>query len=355
MIGVKRFISTTLLGLALVAAPVELLAKDKVQVINAATTQTPANKLFSFSGDKAVSLAGVTKAAVGSFTVEFVTEQSMGVKKGNASQNTFYYLMGASPDDMQAIADAAYARFVTEATSAGIELVGIPATTGLPSYEQIRTTGKESGLGKDANGLKSIAYAPQGLPVAGLGLSALYSELAAGSTGIGALDTAQMFGRVTSDIGNGAQMGRSMGLMPALAQASGVPVINVRVTVSFATMEATSSGSFMGDSAGTKSNLRLNMSSLNTSMAVTDVAGKTRTVMLKSPLAVDAAFATRRQDISPTGQNVAVGLLGGLMGSKSSTRTSKYNIFVDPTSYGEGIALATGKSGLIMINALQGR
>ena len=316
--------------LAMLAQPVAIAAKEKDPV--------------KISG--AANAKGVTNVAIGAFNVGFIFESVdrtaasgglMGAFGGTTKAKS--ELVGVTPDMMQAIADAAYADFVTQL---GVRGYAVQPAADLFAHGALAKTKSQDvpldiniALEKGSKG-KATYFKPSALPsllmipgdFTGSGMSSMGINMAAGQAGMA--------------LGN-------------YARASGVGVIDVVYLIDFSQQKRPGAFSF----GGLQVNSALSVSADYSRLTLIAPSGKQAVITVKAPVAVEGEFVEKSDASSGTdkalqsGANVAGGVAAAMgFGGLRFGKTRKFAFTAKPGNYEEGAAKAASLASELLLGRL---
>jgi hypothetical protein len=346
-----------LLACAAGPASAQLFGKKeevKPAVLNVADANIDAKAVLVSSGAASVP----KRVVIASFTVEFVTEVSRYAKSGglggSVTQTTQFVLSGVDQSQLQAATDSAYDAFVAQAQAQGLEVVSKAELLATEAYKAALPLGKPSGLVKEQTGITLLAMAPTGMVVNGPGLAPLTEDYEAGANS--AFGTLGAMAGVASTIGKVADVSSSIKPLEALPAAlGGAQALSVRLLVYFVEMKA-EFGSLASNyvQAGFDSKLGLYVHPGNSlvTLAKADNSGY-RTLNFKQPLLIAGDAFQKVTDISPTGSNVAGAVFSALLGSKSSSRTTRYEVAVQPKRFADLAADGLSRTAPLIYSVLK--
>ena len=259
---------------------------------------------------------GTRQVVIGAFNVGFIFESVDQTKTTGGMIGAFggathakSVLEGVTPAMMQAITDAAYADFRTQLAAGGFALVDTATLVSSAPFAKVKPMAApydvKVSFGKKGSG-KSTYFTPSDMP----GIVLLPGDLTTGG-GFG-------------DIGRNMAMGGNQAALAQHAKTSGQAVIDVVYLIDFSDTKRPGAFSLGGltVSAG------LSVVSDVSRMTILTPAGKTTTIVLKQPVAVEGDFVEQRDATKGAGLQkagniagsvLALGGLGGLKFGKSKT------------------------------------
>jgi hypothetical protein len=297
-----------------------------------------------------------TKIVIGAFSLEFATKQGTSARDEDgagrsANSSLELNLRGLDSTQMQAITDAAYDAFVAEARTAGFEVVTRQELLASPAYAAVRAAGKPSGEKKEGGAVHMYAWAPTGMSMNGIGLMPLEAQLAPKRSALGGLGALRQTMSAMGDTREAVQSARPMEALPAAF--GGAAVVSVRLAVLFAETSTRRGGSPTGLSASAGATLGLYVDDGNSLFNFRTANGNTRTFAVKQPLFFAGdAFASVAND-DPTGSNVALAVVGGVLGGNTSTRLSRRYVTINPTAYAQVVGSGLSRSAAVMFDAMK--
>jgi hypothetical protein len=321
-------------------------------VLNAPGAALDGTKLFKAMTGPVVS---AKRLVLGSFTVEFATEHGGGARSDNGEISTTQivevYLKDIDKAQLQAATDAAYAAFLEAAAKAGYEVVSKEQLLASPLFVASLAAGKASGLAREAGALKTLSYAPSGMAINGIGLAPSMADYAAGASN-NPLSSLMAVANVAGSIGNALSSLKPLeGLGKSLGDAN---FLQVRLAVFFAEMKneyGPRNSVMVSAKVGSKLGLYIDPRNTTFTLGTVDMGGW-RQFQLSEALLVDGNPFTGSTDESPTGQNVALGVMNLLAGGKRSQKTNRYAIDVDSKVFGELATQALTSTAPLLLAAL---
>lgn len=296
------------------------------------------------SGHDAVQ--GATQVAIGAFNVGFIFESTDQTAKTGGMIGAFggttkakSTLVGVTPEMMQQVTDAAYQDMVGQLTAAGFTVVDPASVFAAP--ELSNPHGHDAplevniALEKGSKG-KATYYKPSVLPSVimiagdfqGSGMSSMGLQMSAGQAGMA---------------------------LSNYAKANGVPVVDVTYLIDFSQQKRPGAFSF----GGLKVNASLSVSPAYSRMSVLGANGKTITLTLNQPVAVEGEFIEERDATSKTDKTMqsAANVAGGVaavfgMGGMKFGKTRKFEFTAKPGNYEEGATKAASLTNQMMVNQI---
>ena len=289
---------------------------------------------------------GVTTVAVGAFNVGFIFESIdrtatsgglMGAFGGTTKAKS--ELVGVTSEMMQAIADAAYADFVSQLTAGGYTVQ--PAADLFAHGALAKTRSQDVpldiniALEKGSKG-KATYFKPTAFP----------SLL---------MIPGDFLGSGMSSMGINMSAGQASMALTNYAKEAGVGVVDVVYLIDFSQQKRPGAFSF----GGLQVNSALSVSADYSRMTLIAPSGKQSVITVKAPVAVEGEFVEKSDASSGTdkalqsGANVAGGLaavagFGGLRFGK----TRKFEFTAKPGNYEEGAAKAASLASAMLIGRL---
>ena len=289
---------------------------------------------------------GVTTVAVGAFNVGFIFESIdrtatsgglMGAFGGTTKAKS--ELVGVTSEMMQAIADAAYADFVSQLTAGGYTVQ--PAADLFAHGALAKTRSQDVpldiniALEKGSKG-KATYFKPTAFP----------SLL---------MIPGDFLGSGMSSMGINMSAGQASMALTNYAKEAGVGVVDVVYLIDFSQQKRPGAFSF----GGLQVNSALSVTADYSRMTLIAPSGKQSVITVKAPVAVEGEFVEKSDASSGTdkalqsGANVAGGLaavagFGGLRFGK----TRKFEFTAKPGNYEEGAAKAASLASAMLIGRL---
>jgi len=291
---------------------------------------------------------GISKVIIPFFQVQFVIDSDTSANiSGGASSKTMVKLVGPTPEQMQAITDRLYARFIAGLGTAGLRVVSPDAARAFPNFVKLQDGGKPSGTKVDGHqGVNSLFFAPKGMT---------YYYLP------------------TQDIaytGAGSFGGFQTAMLPPKEQAlmteSGAAVLGFRAVVDFASLKSSDKG-FLGhfrSSAKTSASAAIAIRPIATQMwlmtpsakpGITDMLNRMR-FEVQAPLMIDTDAILSMDDARTRGdkRGEALGNAASLLFGGGMSKTRKYDIVVDPALWERDIEASLNGVADMMIVRLKG-
>lgn len=266
---------------------------------------------------------GVTRVVIPFFQVQFVVDSDTTASVSGAASKMMVRLQGPTPEQMQAITDRLYARFLTDLAAAGITVISPAEARVFPSYAKLQDGGKPSGTHVEGHqGVNSLFFAPTGM---------------------------SFYFLPTQDVaytGAGSFGGFSTAMIPPKEQAlmveSGAAVLGFRAVVDFAQLSNNNKAPLRmfrsvartGAKAGIAIRPVATQLWLMTPQAkpgMTDMQNRMR-FEVQAPLMIDTDAITAMRDARTAGDKRGQ-LLGnaiGILGGGGISKLKKYDIEVDP-------------------------
>lgn len=296
------------------------------------TVAAAPEQLVKISGKDAVK--GATSVAIGAFNVGFIFESTDQTKATGGMLGAFggttkakSSLVGVTPEMMQTVADAAYADFVTQLTTAGLA-VQDPATV-FAAPQLVKPHGHTAPLEvsimleKKSKG-KATFVKPQTLPT----LIMLPGDFQ--GSGFSSMGLSMAAGQASMALSN-------------YAKAAGVPVIDVTYLIDFSDQKRPGAFSF----GGLEVNANVSVTPGFSRMTVLGPNGKTITMTLTKGISVDGDFIEKRDASSGLDKSTqaAANVAGGVMaafgaGGMMFGKTRKFEFQAKPGNYEQGAGKA---------------
>ena len=338
---INRCAALSTCWLALLAAPALAAKVDAVpldanfQAVERATT------LLKVSGADTGSLRGISRAAISSFQVEFVTKGAASAssyeigRSGSANTNLQITMVGLGAADYQHITDLLHAEFERDLQAQGISVVPVAQVLASPIYQKMAASGKPSPTDTRTKDTWSTVYAPAGLGVYGVGSSSTAFALLAGFTALSDV-SATMFANIE------------------LAKELDAALIVVRLVVNFVDLKSSDS-SWFGRSSGSASVKGEVAPSLTTAsmMQVLRPGGAAATLQLQAPLLMDAGVFTQVRDISSIAGNVGLAVLQLAIGKGGGASAIEKEAVADPARYRAVVAAGAGSARAMFMERLR--
>ncbi len=312
------------------AAPIEFSAGDNLS--GAASSLIWQNER---DGTK-----GLSQVVIASFQVEFVTQSSASSQgSGLAQAKVSYNLSGPTAQDMQAITDAFYAKFVADLAATGVTVIPLQdALARSPGLTRLMTMAKPAPYVR-GGGNRSGFYSPPG-----------YRFYFTPNDG-----RAKAFGDTMTT--TGSQVPEEMAMRELNAG-----VLGVRMVVDFAEIEARGRGilGMRPPTARVKSKVNVALLPVDSQLWVLtpqakstmmDPGHRQRYALTSSIVMPDSVLSaedttTRASKVSDAAVSV-IGLLGGV-GMSQKTRT--YEVTVDPVAWSRDVTAAMDQVSGVMID-----
>ena len=260
-----------------------------------------APKLVKLSSPEAAK--GTAQVVVGAFNVGFIFESMDRDNKTGGMIGAFggatdakSVLVGVTPEMMQSITDAAYADFCTQLAARGFTVVAADALFSSPDFARVKKMPApyEAGIRLDKKSTgKAVYYKPSALPtqfmlpgdIVASGFSGMGLTMAAGTNQYGVAQFAKSAGR---------------------------SVLDVTYLIDFSQLKRPGAFSF----GGLQVNSGVAVVDEYSKLTVVTPAGKTATLTIGEPVAVEGDFAAKQDTTKGAGiqkaANIASGVLGGL-------------------------------------------
>lgn len=341
------------LSLGLGLAPAAQAAKP---LINLGPKTAPQSAPIEFSAGDSLSSAassliwqnerdgtkGLSQVVIASFQVEFVTQSSASSTSSGFSQaKVSYNLSGPTPEDMQAITDAFYAKFVADLAATGVTVIPLQdALARSPGLVRLMNMAKPAPYVR-GGGNRSGFYSPPG-----------YKFYFTPNDG-----RAKAFGDTMTT--TGSQVPEEMAMRELDAG-----VLGVRMVVDFAEIEARGRGilGMRPPTARVKSKANVALLPVDSQLWVLTPQAKS-TVMdlghrqryaLTSPIVMPNSVVSA-QDTTTTASkagDAAANVIGLLAGGGIGQKTRTYQVTVDPVAWSRDVSAAMDQVSLVMIDRL---
>ena len=327
--------------LALLAAPAWAAKVEAVPVDASFQPAERATSLLRVSGADAGGLKGISRAAISSFQVEFVTKGAASAssyetgRSGSANTHLQITLVGLGAADYQHITDQLHAEFMRDLQAQGISVVPTAQVLASPIYQKMAASGKPSPTDTRTKDTWSTVHAPAGLGVYGLGSSSSAFALLAGFTAM-------------------ADVSATVFANQELAKELDAALIVVRLVVNFVDLKSSDS-SWFGRSSGMASVKGEVAPSLTTAsmMQVVQPSGVAATLQLQAPLLMDAGVFTQVKDTSSIAANVGLAVLQLAIGKGGSASAIEKEAVADPARYRTVVAAGAGSARAMFMERLR--
>lgn len=327
--------------MALLAAPA-LAAKVEAVPVDASFQATErAASLLKVSGADSGGLKGISRAAISSFQVEFVTKGAASAssyeigRSGSANTNMQITMVGLGAADYQHITDVLHAEFERDLQAQGITVVPTAQVLASPAYQKMAASGKPSPADTRTKDTWSTVYAPAGLGVYGVGSSSTAFALLAGFTAMSDV-SATMFAN------------------QELAKELDAALLVVRLVVNFVDLKSSDS-SWFGRSSGTASVKGEVAPSVTPAsmMQVVRPSGVNVTLALQAPLLMDSGVFSQVKDTSSVAANVGLAVLQLAIGKGGSSSVVEKEAVADPARYRAVVAAGAGNARAMFMERLR--
>lgn len=317
--------------LAIACATLLALVGVGLQPLGAAKTDDPIKEV------KARSIAGAQQVVIGQFTVAFVTERKDSARAGGGLMGGGFggkstvrsQLAGVTPDQMQAVANAAHDDFVARLTASGLTVVdrapylaAMAKVASEPNHKEITTI-----AGKDDKLDAILVSAEQAAP-----LRIMVGDYL--STGFGA-----------------SQQYKTFAGMLAYASATNVRVVNAIYYVNFASSDEY--GGFFRNTSAVKVSSGLGITPGMSKVSMVNPKGEPAYLELARPIAIGGDFFTK-EDAMGGGEKAVraatkvIGVLGGI----GSNSVKKFTFTAQPGAYPEGAAQAATEANSLFVQRI---
>ena len=337
----RRAAAAALLCLPLLADPALAAKVEAVPVDANFQAVERAASLLKVSGADSGGLKGISRAAISSFQVEFVTKGAASAssyeigRSGSANTNLQITMVGLGAADYQHITDLLHAEFERDLQAQGITVVPTAQVLASPVYQKMAASGKPSPTDTRTKDTWSTVYAPAGLVVYGVGSSSTAFALLAGFTAMADV-SATMFANLE------------------LAKELDASLLVVRLVVNFVDLKSSDS-SWFGRSSGTASVKGELAPSLTTAsmMQVVQPSGVAATLQLQAPLLMDAGVFTQVKDTSSIVGNVGLAVLSLAIGKGGGATAIEKEAVADPARYRSVVAAGAGSARAMFMERLR--
>ena len=327
--------------LALLAAPALAAKVEAVPVDASFPAVERAGSLLAVTGADTGGLKGISRAAISSFQVEFVTKGAASAssyeigRSGRANTNLQITMVGLEAADFQHIADQLHAEFERDLKAQGITVVPTAQVLASPIYQKMAASGKPSPTETRTSNTWSTVYAPAGLGVYGIGSSSNAFALLGGLSAISDM-SATMFANIE------------------LAKELDAALLVVRLVVNFVDLKSSDSSWFSRSSGTSSVKGELAPSVTPASMMqVVRPAGVTVTLALQAPLLMDAGVFTQVKDTSSIAANVGLAVLQLAIGKGGSSSAIEKEAVADPARYRAVVAAGAGNARAMFMERLR--
>jgi hypothetical protein len=348
-------LAATLLGLILACAGTGQAYAAK-PLINLGPKTAPVSEAMSFGAGDDLSgqggsliwqnereaARGLRQVVIPSFQVEFVTNSgATSTGSGLSQSQVSYTLNGPSPQDMQAITDAYYAKFVADLEAAGVKVIPLDeAMARSPGLVRLMNMAKPAPYvrGK-AN--RSAFYSPPGMKF-------YFTPNDGRAKGFGDTMTT-----------TGSQVPEEMAMRELDAG-----VMGVRMVVDFAEIQARGRGVLGMRTMNAKVTSKANVALLPTDTQLWVITPKAKSTpmdlghrlryALTGPLVMPGSVVSANDTTTGASKmSDAVGSAIGLMAGMGATKTRTYEVTVDPTIWRQDVSAAIEQVGALMIARLK--
>jgi hypothetical protein len=288
-------------------------------------------------------LHGYRKVVVPFFQVEFTTGSKASSARAGASVSQSYALQGLSAEDMQAITDAVYDRFIADLQAKGFTVIPLEeARAASPNLAKLLAAAKPAPyVSRTEGGGASTFYTPHG--------AAIYFHQ--GDPELGSM----------SNVGSRAHWDQ-----PAAAKELDAAVIGARFAVTF--VEQTPDNrkflGMRGSTARVNSQVELSINAVSTHLWAITPKNQPRIVgqpvepvrfYLAAPLVLSDAPILSVVDTTSAGAKRADALGTGismLMGGPHNYKTRAYTVTIDPVKYRAEVTEAVSAVGVTFVDKL---
>ena len=328
------------------------MKRSHIVALAAATLAVATPMLPAWAGDDAPlkisagqAVKGTQAVVIGAFNVGFIFSSVDNTKTTGGMIGAFggttkakSVLEGVTPAMMQTIADAAYVDFKAQLEAKGFTVNDAAALFASPAFSRVKPVASpyDASLQLDKKSTGKASYYKAG-PIPAL---------------------VMMPGDVTASGFSGMGMAMSAGntqyAMSEHAKASGNAVIDVTYLIDFSDAKRPGAFSFGGGISITSG---MSIVDDYSKMNVVGASGKTATITLKQPVAVEGDFAEMRDSTKGAGVQKAANILGGLaaaggFGGLKFGKTKTFTFTAKPGVYEEGAIKAATLANTRLVDQL---
>ena len=275
-------------------------------------------------------LAGIQRAAISSFQVQFVTKGAAGAssyeigRPGRAGTNVVVTLVGVGAPDFQLLTDKLYNDFIADLLVMGIDVVPTEKVLAAPAYQKMAASGSPSPTDTRTKDTWSTVYAPAGLAVYGVGSTSTAVAIFAGFSAMSAA--------MSTMTGN-----------QDLQKELDATLINVRLVVNFVDLKSSDS-SWFGRSSGTATvGLQYSPSIVPAESFMTlhkpTVSG---TLALNAPLLIDGSAFKEVKDTTSIAANIGLAVLSLAIGGGGSQTAIEKEVVAESEPYRAAVGAGLG-------------
>lgn len=287
---------------------------------------------------------GASTVVIGAFNVGFIFESVDNTKATGGMIGAFggvtnakSELVGVTPAMMQSITDAAYADFKAQLTARGFTVADPAPMFASEAFARVKPVASpyeaNVQLDKKSKG-KSSYYKPTALP----GLVMMPGDVA--PSGFSGMGMAMSSGNTAYGMGQHART-------------TGQSVVDVVYLIDFSNTKRPGAFSMGGLKLSSGMSVAADFSRLN----LVSPAGKTATIVLKVPVAVEGDFAEMQDTTKGAGVQKAMNIMGGLaaaggLGGLKFGKSKTYTFAAKPGLYEEGATKAATLANARMVDQL---
>ena len=293
----------------------------------------------------AQAVKGTSTIVVGAFNVGFIFESVDNTKATGGMIGAFggvtnakSELVGVTPAMMQTVTDAAYADFKAQLTARGFTVVDAAPMFSSEAFAHVKPVASPYDanimLDKKSKG-KSSYYKPTELP----GLVMLPGDVVPSGM---------------SGMGMAMSSGYTQYGMGAHAKATGQSVVDVVYLIDFSNAKRPGAFSMGG---GVKISSGMSVAGDFSRLNLISPAGKTASIVLKEPIAVEGDFAEMQDTTKGAGVQKAMNIMGGLaaaggFGGLKFGKSKTYTFTAKPGLYEEGATKAATLANTRLVDQL---
>lgn len=289
-------------------------------------------------------LKGVARVAIPSFQVYVLTDYSASsTAQGGSRHTTLAYVStdlkvkGLTPERLKALSNSLYDDTVQQLQARGIAVVPHAELATLPAFAALKAAGDADGLAIDTSGGKGQVFAARDLPVIHMDEMGWMHRSSGGL--FGGEKVEDPFVALGDKMSVGFRLVKLKPALQELASAAGVPLLQVRVVLTAAQLQA-KGNSFFSSTAKTEASGSLVLPSFTNRFLLMTPAGDFARVSLDKPLASSTPLGPLR-DVTSTGQtaaNIAVTAFTMLAAMNGKGRgvvqnTSEMELQTDPDAF----------------------
>lgn len=246
----------------------------------------------------AQAIKGTQAVAIGAFTVGFIFESVDNGKATGGLIGAFggatkakSILVGVTPETMQAVTDAAYADFTAQLAAQGFTVADTAAMFESAEFQKVKTvpTPHEVKVQLEKSKGKATYFKPTALP----GLMLFPGDI-----------TASGFG----GFGGAMSAGMNQYHVTMYTKSANQSVIDVVYLIDFSQLKRPGAFSF----GGLQVNSGMAVVDEYSKLTLVNPAGKSATILVKQPVAVEGDFASKEDTTKGAGLQTAANVLGGI-------------------------------------------